>query len=180
MPSLALSRAPLASWISLILVPPLPMTEPMREFGIMNLIVTARLPGTDALSNGSSLILRTIKPKAYDTRREISAMKPRSGCPEHTFETASRGPLTFKILSGLPGMLSDTMTRAPLFSRISLTCDPPLPMMMDASCVTMRHRMWMLADGGGAVREKEFEGAPERRAVQKTYHLRPWKKRTLP
>lgn len=65
MPSLALSRAPLASWISLILVPPLPMTEPIRELGIMNLIVTARLPGTEGLSKGSSLILRTINPNAW-------------------------------------------------------------------------------------------------------------------
>lgn len=80
--SLALIRAPLASWISLILLPPLPIlrdaaisliqfscyfrayTLPMREFGIMNLIVTAREPGRDGVSNGSSLILRTISPNA--------------------------------------------------------------------------------------------------------------------
>ena len=65
MPSLAFRRAPLASWISLIFVPPLPMTEPIRELGIMNLIVTALLPGTDGLSNGSSLIRRTMRPNAY-------------------------------------------------------------------------------------------------------------------
>ena len=64
-PSLALRRAPLASWISLILVPPFPMTDPIREFGIMNLMVTALLPGTDGLSNGSSLILRKMSPNAY-------------------------------------------------------------------------------------------------------------------
>jgi hypothetical protein len=64
-PSLAVSRAPLASWISLIFEPPLPMTEPIREFGIMNLIVTAREPGTEGTSNGSSLILLTINPNAY-------------------------------------------------------------------------------------------------------------------
>jgi len=58
-----------------------------------------------------------------------------------TFETASRGPLTFRIRSGLPGILSETITRAPLFSRISLTWAPPLPMMIDASWVTMRHRI---------------------------------------
>ena len=49
---------------------------------------------------------------------------------------------------GLPGMLSETMTRAPLFSLISLTWDPPLPMIIDASWVTMRQRMWILAAGG--------------------------------
>ena len=50
--------------------------------------------------------------------------------------------------SGFPGMLSETMTLAPLFSRISLTCEPPFPMMMDASWVTMRQRIWMVAEGG--------------------------------
>jgi hypothetical protein len=40
------------------------MIEPIREFGIMNLMVTARLPGTEGTSKGSSLIRRTIKPKA--------------------------------------------------------------------------------------------------------------------
>jgi hypothetical protein len=64
MPSLAFSLAPLASCISLILDPCLPMTEPMRELGIINLIVTARLPGTEGTSKGSSLIRRTIKPNA--------------------------------------------------------------------------------------------------------------------
>lgn len=63
-PSLALRRAPLASCISLILVPPFPITEPIRELGIMNLMVTARLPGTEGLSKGSSLIRRTMSPKA--------------------------------------------------------------------------------------------------------------------
>lgn len=65
MPSLAFNFAPDASCISLILEPPFPMTEPMREFGIMNLIVTARLPGTDGWSKGSSLIRLTMSPKAY-------------------------------------------------------------------------------------------------------------------
>ena len=41
------------------------MTEPMRELGMINLIVTARLPGTDGTSKGSSLILRTINPNAW-------------------------------------------------------------------------------------------------------------------
>ena len=63
-PSLAFNRAPLASWISLIFEPPFPITEPMRELGIMNLIVTARLPGTDGLSKGSSFIRRTMRPNA--------------------------------------------------------------------------------------------------------------------
>lgn len=49
------------------------MTEPIRELGIINLIVTARLPGTDALSKGSSLILRTMRPKALNYRKEIEA-----------------------------------------------------------------------------------------------------------
>lgn len=71
-PSLALSRAPLASWISFILDPPLPMTDPMRELGIMNLMVTARLPGTEGESNGSSLIRLTINPKAYATLYQTS------------------------------------------------------------------------------------------------------------
>jgi hypothetical protein len=66
MPSLAFSFAPDASCISLILEPPFPMTEPIREFGIMNLIVTARLPGTDGWSKGSSLIRLTMSPKAYN------------------------------------------------------------------------------------------------------------------
>ncbi len=87
MDSLALSRAPLASWISLILLPALPMlqgtpqsarpprglphspefpthTLPIRELGMINLIVTAREPGSEGWSNGSSLIRRTIRPKA--------------------------------------------------------------------------------------------------------------------
>lgn len=62
-----------------------------------------------------------------------------------TLETASSGPLTLRIRSGFPGILSETMTRAPLFSRISLTCEPPFPMMMEASWVTIKHRMWMFA-----------------------------------
>lgn len=58
-----------------------------------------------------------------------------------TLETASRGPLTFRIRSGFPGILSETMTFAPLFSRISLTCAPAFPMMIEASWVTIRHRI---------------------------------------
>lgn len=64
MPSLAFNLAPLASCISLIFEPCLPMTDPMRELGIMNLIVTARLPGTEGTSKGSSLMRRTMRPKA--------------------------------------------------------------------------------------------------------------------
>ena len=60
----AFKRDPEASWISLILEPPFPMTLPMRELGMMNLIVTAREPGTEGTSNGSSLIRRTIRPNA--------------------------------------------------------------------------------------------------------------------
>ena len=59
-------------------------------------------------------------------------------------------------------MLSDTTTRAPLFSRISLTCAPALPIIMDASCVTIKQRMLICAVGGeaapGAVDE---DGAAE-------------------
>ena len=58
-------------------------------------------------------------------------------------------------------MLSDTITRAPLFSRISLTCDPPFPMMMDASWVTIRQRMWMLAEGAEACAPAEDKGSPD-------------------
>lgn len=82
MASEAFRRAPEASWISLILAPPLPIlpgqlfipllrlkaethTLPIRELGMMNLIVTARDPGTEATSNGSSLMRRTMRPKAY-------------------------------------------------------------------------------------------------------------------
>lgn len=36
----------------------------MRELGMMNLMVTALDPGTDATSNGSSLIRRTMSPNA--------------------------------------------------------------------------------------------------------------------
>lgn len=50
-----------------------------------------------------------------------------------TLDTASKGPLTLRIRSGLPGMLSDTMTFAPLFSLISFTCAPALPIIIDAS-----------------------------------------------
>lgn len=83
-----------------------------------------------------------------------------------TLETASRGPLTLRMRSGLPGMLSETMTRAPDFSLISLTCEPALPMMMDASCVTMRQRMWMWAEGGGGGGgPDEDDGWPELAAL---------------
>ena len=58
----------------------------------MNLMVTAREPGTEATSNGSSLMRRTIRPKA--------------------FATASRAPETLRIRSGLPGIDSETVTRA--------------------------------------------------------------------
>ncbi|KAI3476958.1 hypothetical protein L1887_61388 [Cichorium endivia] len=60
----AVRRAPDASWISLILEPCLPITDPMRELGTMKRIVTDFEPGTDGWSKGSSLILRTIRPKA--------------------------------------------------------------------------------------------------------------------
>lgn len=39
-------------------------TVPILELGMMNLIVTALEPGTEATSKGSSLIRRTISPKA--------------------------------------------------------------------------------------------------------------------
>ena len=141
MPSLAFNRAPLASWISLIFEPPLPITEPMREFGIINLIVTARLPGTDGLSKGSSLIRRTMRPNAWLKVHQKNPVCSRE--QEPTLDTASSGPLTFRMRSGFPGMLSDTITRALLLSLISFTCVPFLPMIIEASCVTMRHLMWM-------------------------------------
>lgn len=106
----AFKRAPEASWISLILEPPLPMTEPMRELGMMNLMVTARDPGTEGTSNGSSLIRRTMRPNAL--------------------ATASRGPETLRIRSGLPGMDSETVTRALDFSCQSVS----------AGQVSVRHR----------------------------------------
>ena len=46
----AFKRDPEASWISLIFEPALPITLPMRELGMMNLMVTARDPGTEATS----------------------------------------------------------------------------------------------------------------------------------
>jgi len=77
-----------------------------------------------------------------------------------TFETASKGPFTLRMRSGFPGMLSDTMTLAPLFSRISLTCFPPLPIMIDASCVTIRQRICIIAEGGVVeLEEEEFAAA---------------------
>ena len=80
---------------------------------------------------------------------------------KRTFDTASRGPLTFRMRSGLPGMLSDTMTRAPLFSLISLTCEPPLPMMIEASWVTIKHRICMLAAGCAPDVDWDVLGAAE-------------------
>ena len=78
--SLAFNLAPEASCISLIFEPPFPIlaalikilsientityTLPIRELGMMNLIVTAREPGTEATSKGSSLMRRTMRPKA--------------------------------------------------------------------------------------------------------------------
>jgi hypothetical protein len=88
------------SWISLILLPAFPITEPIREFGTINRIVTAREPGTEGTSNGSSLIRRTINPNA--------------------FETASNGPATLKIRSAFPGTASEIVALAPDFSRTSL------------------------------------------------------------
>lgn len=52
------------------------------------------------------------------------------------------------------------MTRAPLFSLISLTCDPPFPMIIEASWVTIKQRMWMLA-AGAAEDDADALGAAE-------------------
>jgi hypothetical protein len=41
----------------------------MRVFGMINLMVTALEPGTEATSNGSSLIRRTIRPNACERRQ---------------------------------------------------------------------------------------------------------------
>lgn len=77
------------------------------------------------------------------------------GVFKYTLETASSAPLTLRIRSGLPGMLSETMMRAPDLSRISLTWLPLRPIMTLASLVTMRHRMWMFCaatvEGAGEV-----------------------------
>lgn len=40
-------------------------TVPILELGMMNLMVTARDPGTEETSKGSSLIRRTMRPKAW-------------------------------------------------------------------------------------------------------------------
>lgn len=80
----------------------------------MNLIVTAREPGTDATSNGSSLILRTIRPNAYISVPVLAL--PSATNIELTLATASRAPETVKIRSGLPLITSETVTRALDFS----------------------------------------------------------------
>ena len=43
----------------------------------MNLMVTARLPGTDGTSNGSSFILRTMRPNAFTIGLKISSTRTR-------------------------------------------------------------------------------------------------------
>ena len=122
-------------------------TLPMRELGMMNLMVTAREPGTEATSNGSSLMRLTMRPKAC-----TGVSTKHSSNFQLTLATESRGPETLRIRSGLPGMDSETVTRAldldcatgddqqaehvtdrERLTRISLTWAPPLPMMMLAS-----------------------------------------------
>ena len=78
------------------------------------------------------------KAKSLVDHIRMQSRRPHRGL---TFETASSGPLTLRMRSGLPATLSETITLAPLFSLISLTCLPPRPMIIDASCVTMRQRM---------------------------------------
>lgn len=52
-------------------------------------------------------------------------------------------------------MLSETITRAPLLSLISLTCEPPFPIIIDASWVTIKHRIWIVAEGAAVAEDEE-------------------------
>lgn len=90
-------------------------TLPILLLGIMNLIVTGRLPGKEAWSKGSSLILRTINPKACpQTSVTINQfVQERATTSSLTLATASKAPWTLKILSGLPGIDSEMLTLAP-------------------------------------------------------------------
>jgi hypothetical protein len=74
---------------------------------MMNLMVTALEPGTEATSNGSSLMRRTMRPKAWSQRCRLGLL---------TLATASSWPETLRMRSGLPGMDSETVTRADDFS----------------------------------------------------------------
>lgn len=60
----ALANAGIQSVVPSASTPPATHTLPMRELGMINLMVTAREPGTDATSNGSSLMRRTMRPNA--------------------------------------------------------------------------------------------------------------------
>jgi len=88
---------------------------------MINLIVTARDPGTEAISYGSSLIRRTIRPNAY------YQLSSKNETIQLTFATASKGPETFRIRSGFPGMDSDTVTLA-----FDLSYSSAIPKQMEA------------------------------------------------
>lgn len=75
-----------------------------------------------------------------------------------TFATASKGPETFRIRSGFPGMDSDTVTlafdlsypvsyilteRGCKLTLISLTCAPARPIITLASPVTIKLLIWI-------------------------------------
>lgn len=60
------------------------------------------------------------------------------------------------IRSGLPGTASVIVTLAPLLSRISLTFFPCFPMMILASWVTMRARIWIEAAAVAAAAASEL------------------------
>ena len=56
----------------------------------MNLMVTARLPGTDGTSKGSSFILRTMRPKAYTIGLKISSTRTRYGVVNNLRDSVKR------------------------------------------------------------------------------------------
>jgi hypothetical protein len=62
------------------------------------------------------------------------------------------------ILSGFPATASVMVIFAPLLSRISLTFLPCFPMMILASWVTMRVRIWMVAAAAGAASASGLAG----------------------
>lgn len=171
--SLAWRRAPLASWISLILLPDLPMTEPMRALGMMKLVERARgvsvageeggregEPDSDGARardgrNVKGLVVDATHDKSKglrDRRRKHSQLSSPAhpAHPERTLLTASSCPPMTMTRSGFPGTASVMVILLPLFSLISFTFFPPLPMMMEASWVTMRARIWMTAAAAAA------------------------------
>ena len=68
----------------------------------MNLIVTARLPGTDGTSNGSSFILRTMRPKAFTIGLKISSTRIRNEIVYNLRNSVER-PADVENTLGIPG-----------------------------------------------------------------------------